>query len=48
MGQSCMHGRVPALCQSMEIHQKRVREGDGAGGEESGGWFTGRRLALEN
>lgn len=27
MGQSCMHGRVPALCQSMEIHQ-REREGE--------------------
>lgn len=28
---------------------ERAREGDGAGGkEESGGWFTGRRLALEN
>lgn len=28
---------------------ERAAEGDGAGGkEESGGWFTGRRLALEN
>lgn len=27
MGRGCVHGRVPALCQSMEIHQReRERE----------------------
>lgn len=55
-GRDCTHGpelhawSSPSAVPVNGDPSERERErGDGAGGrEESGGWFTGRRLALEN
>ncbi|MEQ2284767.1 hypothetical protein AMECASPLE_024948 [Ameca splendens] len=55
MGQGCTHGRVSALCQPKEIHQRererdweREKEMEREVKRKAEGGFTGWRLALEN